>query len=320
MNMSIIYKNNMKIVFFWTGVFSAQILKLLRQYKDIEILWVVSQPDKPVGRLQELVATPVKEYALSQGLSVYQPEKLKNNQDFYTQIASLWADFFVVVAYGKLIPLPILSLPKYVPLNIHGSLLPKYRGASPIQEALKNGDKVTWLTIMQMTEWMDTGPWFKQQEIKVDIMDTSLDIFEKYIPVGAELVYETMKEILLWKAVLTHQDQSQVSVCGKIEKEDGHISFQSQSAFEIYNRSRAFVPWPGIYTFLEGKKFAIEKCRYIEDTLGVPGKVYLYWKEFAIACREGSLVVQQVKLEGKKSMDIASFINGNRGFLGSQFL
>lgn len=310
----------MKIVFFWTGEFSAAILKWLLEYSDVEVALVVSQNDKPVGRKMEILPTPVKQVALAHGLPLEQPEKLRGNTEFLQTLQWVQADFFVVVAYGKILPQSVLDLPKYYPLNIHGSILPKYRGASPIQESLKNGDETTWLTIMQMSLWMDEWATFKIEEIKVDIVDKTPNIFEKFAWVWPKLIYEVMQQIVDTGLTPTAQDSTKATYCTKIEKEDGRVSFHTQTAKEIYNRFRAYTPWPWIYTYFEGKKFQIEDC-FFDQSLSAPvwSVICLPEKKYAIWTTSWVLILYAVKLEWKKSMDINSFINGNKNFLQYNF-
>lgn len=251
---------------------------------------------------------------------MYQPEKLKKNEEFFEILRSYEADFFVVVAYGKIIPQDILDIPKYYCLNIHGSLLPSYRWASPIQESLKNGDEVTWLTIMEMIYEMDAGPTFTQAKINVDIVDKTPDIFAKFVEIGPGLVYEVMKKIMDENIQPIAQDSNLVSHCGKIEREDGHISFTQMTAREIYNRFRAYTPWPGIFCEYQWKKFAIDDCFFTDDHLAVPWQVVQTPdKKVFVWCKTWALQLKMVKPEWKKAMDIASFLNGNKEFLETDF-
>ena len=306
----------MKIVYFWTWPFSAQILSALFSFSEIEIVAVVSQPDKPVWRKMELLPTPVKKVGLEHHIEVLQPEKIKGNTDFENQLRKCNPDFLVVVAYGKIIPENIFTIPKYYSLNIHGSLLPQYRGASPIQESLKHGDKKTWLTIMQVAAGMDTGPTFKIEEIKVDIVDKTPDIFQKFAMIGPKLLLETMREIVQNWLKPTPQDTTLATHCSKIEKEDGRVFFHNQTAEEIYDTFRAYFPWPGIYSYYDWKKFIIEDC-FFDTQISWPewSVVTLPNKVYAIHCARGILILKNIKLEWKKSMDINSFINGNKNFL-----
>jgi len=320
----------MKIAFFWTWEFSKNIFEKILFFEDIAISLVVSAPDKPVGRKQILEETPLKKSAVLHDIKVLQPEKIRKNEEFFDELRWLNLDFIVVVAYGKIIPKEILDIPKFWCINIHGSLLPLYRWASPIQEAIKRGDTKTWLTIMYMSEGMDEWDILAQEEIKIDIVDKAIDIFKKFEEIGPKLLYDTLKKILDNEIIPQKQDEKKASYCTKITKEDGKIDFHIQKAQEIYNRFRAYFPWPGIYTYFEEKKFDIEGCCF-RDT-GEFEKIFsdeqlISWKvlkidkkTIGIVCADKKfLILNQVKLEWKKSMDIVSFINGNKKILEYNF-
>nr|MDD3720182.1 methionyl-tRNA formyltransferase [Candidatus Gracilibacteria bacterium] len=311
----------MKIAFFGTGEFSKNILSKVYEDKNIEVALVVSQPDKPVGRDKEMLETPVKQVANELGLKILQPEKLKNNEDFFKFLKDLNLDFIVVVAYGKIVPKEVLEAPKYGCINIHGSILPKYRGASPIQESLKNGDKLTGLTIMYMSEGMDEGDVLKIAEIKVDNVDKTPDLFKKFEEIGPKLLIETLNGIISGSIKGTPQDNSKATYCKKIEKEDGEINFSEMDSDEIYNKYRAYYTWPGIYTFFEGKKLDLEDICLGEKIDGKIGSVVkLANKQIGIISKNGqAILLNKIKLAGKKSMDINSFINGNKKFLDYKF-
>jgi methionyl-tRNA formyltransferase len=312
----------MRIAYFWTAEFSRDIFIWIQEFQDIDIVCTVSQPDSPIWRRQEIIPTPLKQASLEKDIVCYQPEKIKKNKDFFELLRSFNLDYIVVVAYGKILPKEILDIPKYATINIHGSLLPKYRGASPIQASLKNGDTETWLTIMLMSEWMDEWDILSQVKVEVDIVDNTKTIFEKFALLGPKLLVDTLRNYTLWNIIPQKQDENQVTYCSKIEKEDGHISFQTMTAKQIYQLFQAYYIWPGIYTFLpDGKRLMIEDCFYMEENKnqGTGTLIQLSKKEFWVVCKEWILLLKQVKPEGKKSMDIVSFINGNGGVLDSIF-
>lgn len=310
----------MKIAFFWTWDFSRNILEnILKHEKSPEIKLVVSQNDKPVWRKMILTETPVKILAKEKNLEVLQPEKLRNNEDFFEKLRSLDLDFIVVVAYGKIIPKEILEIPKFGCINIHWSLLPAYRWASPIQESLKNWDKSTWLTIMYMSEWMDEWDMLSKKEIIIDIVDKTPDIFKKFENFWADLLLNTLEKIISWEIVAEKQDESKATYCSKIEKKDWEINFKEESAFEIYNKFRAYTPWPWIYTFYNWKKLSIEDCFFLEKNFSEIWKVIKIENEIWIICKTWVLILKSVKLEWKKSMDIKSFLNWNKDFLDYNF-
>lgn len=319
----------MKIAFFWTGDFSRNILDGILAKNTVEVKVVVSQPDKPFWRKQELIPTAVKQLASEKNLEVLQPEKLKNNTELFDKLTSFELDFIIVVAYGKIIPKEILEIPKYGCINIHGSILPKYRGASPIQESLKNWDKKTWLTIMYMSEWMDEWDVLKIEEINIDILDKTPELFKKFEKVGVDLLISTLEWILSSQIQWIPQDSSQATYCSKISKEDGKIDFEKEDVITIYNKYRAYFPWPGIYSYYEGKKFDITDCFFEENDLYFDQDFQL-WDvvEFEdhgenhiwILCKGWILILNKVKLEWKKEMSIKDFINGNKDFLEYNFI
>jgi methionyl-tRNA formyltransferase len=310
----------MKIAFFWTWDFSKNTLKWILENKDIEIWLVVSQPDKPIWRKKIITITPVKEIALENNIKVLQPEKLKNNTNFFKELE--WFDFIVVVAYWKIVPKEVLDAPKYWCINIHGSILPKYRWASPIQEAIKNWDTETWLTIMFMSEAMDEWDILDIEKVKIDNLDTTEDIFKKFEKIGSKLLIKTLKWVIKWEIKWKKQNDSEATYCSKISKEDWEINFKKDSAKDIYNKYRAYHNWPWIYTYFNGKKLNLEKIELIENN-----KEWKIWdiikidkkNIWVITSDNKMILLKQVKLEWKKSMGILSFINWNKDFLDYKF-
>lgn len=311
----------MKIAFFGTPQFAWEILSGILEYPEIDCVLAVSQPDKAVWRKREYIHTPVKQVALNHTIEVLQPEKIKKNTDFHNYLRSLDLDFIIVVAYGKIIPKEILKIPKYGCVNIHGSILPKYRGASPVQAAIKDWETETWLTIMYMSEGMDEGDMLSVGKVKVDNVDTSQDIFKKFIDIGPKLLVSTLKWVISWSITWTPQHDVEATYCGKISRGDGQISFTTQSAKKIYDTYRAYTPWPGIYTFYNDKRFVLEQVSLSDMQWNTPGEFIKIWKSsYGITCADKKILeLQRVKLEGKKSMDIVSFVNGNNGILNFIF-
>ncbi len=318
----------MKIAFFWTWEFSKNILSWILDKKEFEVNLVVSQPDKPFGRKQELIPTPVKAFSLEKWIEILQPEKLKNNTEFFEKLKSLNLDFIVVVAYGKIIPSEILEIPKYSCINIHGSILPSYRWASPIQESLKNWDTKIWLTIMYMSQWMDEWDILAIKEVEIDILDKTPDIFKKFEDIWVDLLLSTLTWVIEWKVKWIAQDDFQATYCKKIEKEDGKIDFEKESVLEIYNKFRAYFPWPWIYTYYKGKKFDITDCFFEENDLTFDDDFRLWdvvefedhgKNQIWILCQWWILILNKVKLEWKKEMSIKDFVNGNKDFLEYNF-
>lgn len=316
----------MKLAFFWTWEFSKNILKwvieIKNNYKEnIDICSVVSQPDKPSWRDKKITPTPIKQFSIDNNIEVLQPEKLKNNEEFFNKLRNLNLDFIVVVAYGKIIPKEILDIPKYGCINIHWSILPKYRWASPIQEALKNWDMLTWLTIMNMSEWMDEWNLLKIEEIDVDIVDKTPDIFRKFERIWPKLLLDTLFWIIDWSIIWTTQDNSKATYCKKIEKEDWLVDFNTETSFEIYNKFRAYYNWPWIYTNFLWKKLNLEEIS-IGDSIIENGQIWqvvkLENKKIWVICKDKkAIILEKVKLEGKKSMLIIDFINWNKSFINA---
>ncbi len=316
----------MKIAFFWTWEFPKNILEWILNELDINVWLIVSQPDKPIWRKKIITATPVKVLAEKKWIKVLQPEKLKNNTEFFKELE--WFDFIVVVAYWKIVPNEVLKAPKYWCINIHWSILPKYRWASPIQESIKNWDSDTGLTIMYMSEWMDEWDIINIQKINIDKLDKTEDIFKKFELIWPKLLINTLKWIINWTIKWKKQDNSKATYCSKIHKEDWEINFKNDSWKQIYDKYRAYHNRPWIYTFFKGKKLNLEKCNF-EKWDFIIDKWLTYWnvllisewknKEVWVICKWWLLKLKQVKLEWKKSMDIMSFVNWNKDFLEYKF-
>lgn len=312
----------MKIAYFWTWDFSKNILKDIINDKDFDVLLWVSQIDKPVWRKRELVPTQVKQVCLENNIEILQPTKLKN-PEFVEKLKSLELDFIVVVAYWKIIPIDILNIPKYGCINIHWSILPKYRWASPIQESIKNWDTETWLTIMYMSEWMDEWDIVKIKKTPIDILDTTPDIFKKFEDFWAELLKESLEWIIKWELISQSQNDSEATYCKKINKSDGEVNFENETAFEIYNKYRSYYPWPWIFTFYKWKKISITNCFFQEDLSQENNEIWnviKFEKNIWIICKKWVLILNKVKLEWKKEVWINDFINGNKDFLDYNFI
>lgn len=281
-----------------------------------EIACVVTQPDRPKGRGQKITFSPVKELAVKHGLPLEQPEKVKKNQVFVSLLKSLKPDIIIVVAYGRILPKEILGLPKFGCVNIHASLLPKYRGAAPIQWALLNGEKETGLTIMQLNEGLDTGDIIKQEKVFIDEDDTTPVLTEKLFKRAGNLLRKALAEIEAGKTKLQKQDDAKASYASLITKEAGEIDWK-KSAAEIHNRVRAMIPWPVARTFYKGKLLKIwqTKLHIIDLAQGsnLPGTIIEIVKNvgFIVATGKGHLLVTSVQLEGKKRMPAYNFVIGH---------
>ncbi len=299
----------MRVVFMGTPDFAAGILEAV-VLAGHEVVLAVSQPDKPKGRGKALQFPPVKAYAISQGIEVYQPRKVRE-AECVEFIRERQPEIIVVAAFGQILPKELLDLPKYGCINVHASLLPKYRGAAPIQWAVINGDKVSGVTIMRMDVGLDTGDIIETAETEISPEETGGSLFHKLEKLGAKLLVETMEKIENGTARYTKQEESQASHVGMIDKSMGDIDWK-KSAVEIENLIRGLNPWPSAYTRLNGKTLKIWKA--LPEPGGEPQKagcVYLVnKKELKIHTGDGVLSLLEVQLEGKKRMDIPSFLRG----------
>ena len=302
----------LRLVFCGTPQFAVPTLEALIAAGH-EIALVVTQPDRPVGRKQVLTAPPVKLTALSQGLEVTQPEKIKNNLEFRSRLESIAPDAIVVVAYGRIIPKWMLDLPRFGCINLHGSLLPKYRGAAPIQWAVAMGERSTGNTTMLLEEGLDTGPILLQQEVQVLPEQTAIDLFAELSVSGAPLVVETLSGLASGTIQPKQQDHSQATLARILEREDGRMDFAVRTATELWNRWRGFQPWPGAFTFLNGKKLIVHQLRpaSISET-SQPGVVRVDGNHLLVGCTEGTeLELVELQPEGKGRMTAAEFLHGN---------
>jgi methionyl-tRNA formyltransferase len=302
----------MRLVFCGTPQFAVPTLKtLLNAGHDIRL--VVTQPDRPQGRGMDLVAPPVKQAALEAGLPIAQPEKIKTNSGFRDQLEAIRPEAIIVVAYGRIIPKWMLDLPKHGNLNLHASLLPKYRGAAPIQWAIANGEPVTGVTIMRIDEGLDTGDMLLQRELPVAPDQTAEDVFPLLAAMGADLMAQTLEGLAAGAITPTKQDDAKATLAPILKREDGLIDF-NRPAMEIYNRWRGFQPWPGIYTQLRGKKLAFHRIMPMElrGEESVPGQILVERERLFVDCGQHTrLELIEVQLEGKKRMSAADFLRGH---------
>jgi len=300
----------MKIIFMGTPAAAAHCLKALIEAK-LEILAVISQPDKPKGRNLQLSPSPVKELALKYSLKVKTPEKIKD-EAVINEIKNLAPDLIVVVAYGKLLPKELLAIPKYGAINVHASLLPKYRGAAPIQWAILNGEKETGITIMQLDAGLDTGDVLLQEKLPIDENDTAETLLMKLFKIGARLLIKATEEIQNGTIKSTRQKEAEASYARIIKKEDGLIDF-SKSAEEINNQIRAMFPWPGAYIFLKGKRLKINQAAVLnEKEKHAPGEILEAGKKLIIACGTNALEIKELQLEGGKALFSENFLQGHK--------
>ncbi|MCR5337392.1 MAG: methionyl-tRNA formyltransferase [Lachnospiraceae bacterium] len=309
----------MRIVFMGTPDFAVSSLKALYE-AGYEIAAVVTQPDKPKGRKKELTPPPVKEYALSVSLPVLQPEKLKNGE-WDDKLSALGADLFVVAAFGQILPQNILDMPKYGCINLHASLLPEYRGAAPIQQAILDGKKETGVTIQQMTLALDSGDIISRKVVPIDDEDTGGSLFDKLAEEGARLLLETIPRIESGDIDPEPQDESVSSYVKMLKKEDGRLDFSLPAAV-LHNRVRGLSPWPGAFTEIGGKKLRIWKTQVLDkdEDHEEAGKVLAAGKAgIDIACGQGVLRILELQPEGKKNMKAADYLLGHAILIGTKF-
>ncbi|MBZ5679052.1 MAG: methionyl-tRNA formyltransferase [Acidobacteriia bacterium] len=272
---------------------------------------VVTQPDRPKGRGLELIPSPVKQSAIRLALPVIQPDKIKNNDEFRTQLTALQPEAIIVVGYGRLIPQWMLDLPPLGNINLHGSLLPKYRGAAPIQWAIAQGETVTGVTTMRIDAGLDTGDILLQSELPIAPDDTAETLAPHLAAVGADLMVETLGGLQAGNVHPTPQDHSKATLAPILKKEDGLIDF-SLPATQIFNRIRGFQPWPGAFTRFRGKNLQISKATALNDSLP-RAELHLRETRLLVGCgHNSSLELLEIQLEGKKRMSARDFVHGYR--------
>ena len=310
----------MKIVYMGTPDFAVAPLAALTE-AGYEVEAVVTQPDKPKGRGKTLLPTPVKEEALKHGIPVLQPVKVRD-PEFVKELEALAPDIIIVAAFGQIIPKSVLDMPKFGCINIHASLLPKYRGAAPIQQAVIDGEKESGVTIMQMGTGLDTGDMISKIVVPLDEDETGGSLFDKLAEAGAKLLTETLPAIFDGTAKREKQpEESPTPYAAMITKQMGLLDF-SRSAAELERLVRGMNPWPSAYTFINGKTLKVWKSFVEEkkDTEATPGTVLFTDKKgIHVACASDSLVLTEVQLEGKKRMEAEIFLRGYQIKPGDRF-
>ena len=302
----------MRIVFMGTPDFAAASLKKLIDEK-FDVVGVFSQPDKPRGRGMEVRFSPVKELALANALPVFQPEKMRDGTA-YRQISALEPDILVVVAYGRILPDDILALPKYGAVNVHGSLLPKYRGAAPIQWAVLNGDKKTGVTTMYLASEMDTGDIIYTAETDIGEFETSGELFDRLMDMGAELLVKTLRDIENGTAPRTRQDHAAASYVSTLDKSISPIDWD-RTPREIVKHIYGLQPWPVATMELEGAIYRVFGAEYTDNrTQKAPGSLVSAGNSgLEIACKNGeTLMITELQAPGKKRMKAADFLRGHK--------
>ena len=326
----------LKILFMGTPDFAQESLKSIYD-AGFEIIGVVTNPDKPKGRGMKLAYSPVKEYALEKNLKIYQPIKIKNNTEFLDEIKTLAPDVICVVAYGKILPKEILEIPKLGCINVHGSLLPKYRGAAPIQWAVLNGEKITGITTMYMDEGMDTGDMILKEEVEIGPEETTGELWQKLSKLGGEILVKTLKLIEEGKAPREKQTE-EATLALMLNKEMALIDWENSDANKIHNLIRGLNPIMGAYSYIDGKKIKFWKSKVLtkEEFFSyktefeeyeakfnnlVPGTILIADDKdgLYIKANGGVLKILEIQGENAKRMPTADFLRGNHLIAGMIF-
>ena len=300
----------MKLIFCGTPQFAVPTLDALIRAGH-EIALVVSQPDRPVGRKATLTAPPVKLLALAHMLPIAQPEKIKSNAEFRAQLEAIAPDAIIVVAYGRIVPDWMLALPKYGNINCHASLLPKYRGAAPIQWAIANGEPHTGVTTMRIDSGLDTGDMLLQHKCVIAPEETAVDLFETLAECGADLMVETLAQLERGTITPIPQNHAEATLAPILTREDALINF-FKPATHIHDRWRGFQPWPGAYTYFRGKKLIVNRCSVAHTSNHhTPGTIIIDTNKISVQCGDGTLLtLDELQLEGRNRMPAADLFHG----------
>ncbi len=308
----------MRVVFFGSPEFAVPSLQALLE-SGYEVVGVVTQPDKPAGRGGRLTPPPVKRAALAAGLSkVLQPGTLRK-PEIVEELRALRPDVFVIAAYGKILPPAVLALPSRGSLNVHASLLPRWRGAAPVAAAILAGDRETGVTITEVTEAMDAGPIVAQRREPIRPEDTAGTLEQRLALLGAELLLETLPGWYTGEIVPIPQDDALATYCRPLKKEDGHLRSE-MTAEEAERAVRAFDPWPGAFVLYKGQPLRIWRARALAGQGGNPGRLLVIERAPAIAFREGILVLEEVQRPGGRRISGRDFLNGERGELADEVI
>lgn len=320
-------KGSPTMIFMGTGDYGGAILSALLLH-DQQIAAVVTRPDRKGGRKgksgkRTTIFNAVKDVAVSKNIKLLQPERITD--DIIKEFKSIGPVVVIVASYGRILPKELLDTAEKGFVNVHGSLLPKHRGASPIQNAILSGEKETGTTIMQMDDGMDTGAIITQATLPIDDSDTSGTLFPKMAQHGADLLVESLPAYLKDPEKVTPQKNSEATLCQLIEREDGHIQW-NEPAQDIYNRFRALSPWPGIFGFWKKNETDIVRIKFldiapildVEKDDVILGEVYKYGTELCVRTRRGCIIIKTIQMEGKKEMDADTFIKGNPDFVGAR--
>ncbi|MFA6422560.1 MAG: methionyl-tRNA formyltransferase [Candidatus Buchananbacteria bacterium] len=304
--------DKIKTIFVGTPEFSTHYLNAIINDGRFDVVAVITQSDKPSGRKHEIIQSPVKKIALEKDFKIFQPERLKADINIASELKTLKADLMIVVAYGQIIPKEILEVARYGAINVHPSLLPKYRGASPVQSAILNGEEKTGVTIMLMDEKMDHGPILSQVERKLSEEETNDILHEKLADLSTDLLISSAIKFINGEIKPIEQDHDQATFCRIINKEDAKVDW-NKSAQEIKRKIYAFHPWPGTWTMLDGKRIKIfppTKILKQKNIKKSPGQIIINNNELIVACGEDFLKLDRLQLEGKKEMNADDFLRG----------
>ena len=294
----------MRLVYLGTPTFAVPSLERVVDAGH-EVVAVFTQPDRPKGRGQKDAMSPVKEVALRMGLTVYQPERVRR-PEVVEQLREMAPDAMVIVGYGQIIPQSILDIPPQGIINVHASLLPKYRGAAPIQWAIARGEKTTGVTTMRIDAGLDTGAMLLKWQTAIGEDETAVELGARLAPAGADLLVRTLGE--LGSIVPVLQDDAQATLAPILKRDDGHIDW-TMTAQEILNRARGFQPWPGAYGFLRGQRFHVWRGAIAELELSA-GALLVEGKRLFVGCGGGAIELLEIQVEGRKRMAAAAFLNG----------
>ena len=305
-----------RIVFMGTPEFAIPTLE--RLVANYDVVGIVTQPDSPAGRGRQLVASPVKEVALAEGIPVFQPKSLRKTEA--VEYIRSWApDLMVVAAFGQIFRKPVLDIPRCGILNVHASLLPRWRGASPIQGSLLAGDSVTGITIMKIDEGMDTGPVLSSRQTEIHPNETAGELENRLAVLGAELLLDTLPLYLSGNLTPVEQPKEGVTIT-RPRKKNAEVIDWALPADMMHNHIRAYAPKPGAYTLWDGKRFKVLRTCIVQPEIelaGVPGTVFLWEKKPVVITSDGYLALMQVQMAGKRPMDGGAFVRGRKNFVGT---
>ncbi len=300
------------VVFMGTPDFAVPILKSLVEHYTV--IGVVTQPDRPSGRKQQIHISPIKQVALDHHIPVFQPERLRRPEAI-AELKQWQPDVYVVAAFGQILPQSVLDIPKYGSINVHASLLPRWRGAAPIQAVIRAGDRETGVTIMKMDAGLDTGPMLKMRSIPISANETGESLHDKLSVLGAELLMETLPGYLNGTILPRPQPEAGITVASQVRKEEGNIDW-SQEAVVIERLIRAFTPWPGTFSFFNGQQLKILNASIVEGS-AAPGKVVNAAEGIAVGTGQGLLRLRTIQLAGRKAMAVEEFVKGQADFIGA---